>query len=379
MSEATVITHVGPTPPVAGGKAGNRVRLNPLRRLTRAHLAIASRPEAVAQLSDATARVTALVGGQLKSPLACRATLHPSTVHPFSHLAAQALFFTIELGGEALGLLEVDLLGTSALLACVAGNNEPIGIPGKLSHIEEAALAWVVLSTLSAMRGEKVFQRFDPRLVALTLDRGDVLRQVDARIRYVAIGLELEFAELRCSGRLLIPAMWLQSVFSEMPVEPGLDPLDEVARAAISAQCLIGTAQLPSQDVGALTCGDVVLFAGVAQHASGLVGPGRVITPTFELRGTFADAGFAITHTITRPAQEKPMSKTEQVSVEVEIELTRLRLPVHQLGTIRPGAVLPLHINAAQHVVLRIGDQSVAHAELVEIEGEIGARIVAML
>jgi type III secretion protein Q len=41
--------------------------------------------------------------------------------------------------------------------------------------------------------------------------------------------------------------------------------------------------------------------------------------------------------------------------------------------------VIPLHINAAQQVVVRIGDKAVARAELVEIEGEIGARIVAML
>ena len=66
------------------------------------------------------------------------------------------------------------------------------------------------------------------------------------------------------------------------------------------------------------------------------------------------------------------------VPVEVEIELTRLRLPLHQLGDIRPGSVLPLHINAAQQVILRIGDKAVARAELVEIEGEIGARIISM-
>ena len=67
------------------------------------------------------------------------------------------------------------------------------------------------------------------------------------------------------------------------------------------------------------------------------------------------------------------------VPVEVEIELTRLRLPLHQLGNVRPGSVLPLHINAAQQVIVRIGDKAVARAELVEIEGEIGARIIAML
>ena len=67
------------------------------------------------------------------------------------------------------------------------------------------------------------------------------------------------------------------------------------------------------------------------------------------------------------------------VPVEIEVELTRLRLPLHQLGTVRPGSIIPLHINAAQHVVVRIGDKAVARAELVDIEGEIGARIISML
>ena len=65
--------------------------------------------------------------------------------------------------------------------------------------------------------------------------------------------------------------------------------------------------------------------------------------------------------------------------LDVEVELTRIRLSLSELGTLRPGTVLPLHINAAEPVVLRVGDRNVARAELVEIEGEVGARIVALL
>ena len=66
-------------------------------------------------------------------------------------------------------------------------------------------------------------------------------------------------------------------------------------------------------------------------------------------------------------------------SVELEIELTRLRIALHQLGVLAAGTVIPLHINAAQPVTLRIGDKAVAKAELVDIEGEVGARILALL
>jgi len=82
---------------------------------------------------------------------------------------------------------------------------------------------------------------------------------------------------------------------------------------------------------------------------------------------------------VTRAAPITQESTMSALNVDVEIELTTIQLPVRQLGAIAPGTVLPLHINAAQTVTLRIDGKAVALAELVEVEGEIGARITAML
>lgn len=65
--------------------------------------------------------------------------------------------------------------------------------------------------------------------------------------------------------------------------------------------------------------------------------------------------------------------------MELEVELARVQLSVSELATLRPGSLLPLHINASQVVSLRLGDRAVARAELVEIDGEVGARILALL
>ena len=65
--------------------------------------------------------------------------------------------------------------------------------------------------------------------------------------------------------------------------------------------------------------------------------------------------------------------------VDVEIELTRLMLPLSELAVLKPGALLPLRINASEPVLLRIGDRAVARAELVDIDGEVGARILNLL
>ena len=378
--DTTIITETVPTPTLLPAPSAARARLTPAQKLTRAHLAIGSRALVTANLAEAAARVAQKLGTQLKTTLTCRPALRPATLHPFTHLAARALFVTLDFGGEAIAILELDLLAAGAVLGRVTGGSEPVGVPSRLSHIEEAAFAWVVLSTLAELRREPAFEVLSPRLVSLTLDRGEVLQQVDARLRHVALQLDLEVGETRCLARLLLPSLWLQSRFDALPAEPSPAPLSEVSSAALAARCIMGSAVLPQRDVSTLTCGDIVLFNDLAQRASGLTGPGRLVTQSFELRGTFTEAGFTLTRAFERPTQESAMSQIDPtVPVEVEIELTRLRLPLHQLGTVRPGSVLPLHINAAQQVIVRIGDKAVARAELVEIEGEIGARIVAML
>ena len=65
--------------------------------------------------------------------------------------------------------------------------------------------------------------------------------------------------------------------------------------------------------------------------------------------------------------------------VDVEIELTRLMMSLSDLAALKPGALLPLRINASEPVLLRVGDRAVARAELVDIEGEVGARILCLL
>ncbi len=65
--------------------------------------------------------------------------------------------------------------------------------------------------------------------------------------------------------------------------------------------------------------------------------------------------------------------------VEVEVELTRINLPLSELGTLRPGAVLPLRQRDDDPVTLKIGGRAIARAELVDIDGEVGARILELV
>lgn len=383
MDATTLITETAAPLPKAAERRevfANRARLLPARRLTRAHLVATQRPVAMSAMTEAAARVAAHLGEQLKSSVSCEATLLPSTLHPLTHLAGRALFVTLELGGESLALLELDALGVGALIATITGVNELVSLPTRLSNIEEAALAWVVLATLAELRKEPSFSSFSPRLISMTLDRSEALAVLDARRRHLGVQLALTIGQTQSLLRVLVPANWAQARLDALATESAPEMNDALGAATLGATCLIGTAVLPRADLHTLAAGDVILFSGVDRKTEGLTGTGRLVTDTFELHGTFTTDGFTLTRAFERSLQEHTMSNVDpSLPVEVEIELTRVRVPLHQLGAIRPGGLIPLHINATPHVVVRIGDKSVARAELVEIEGEIGARIVAML
>jgi type III secretion protein Q len=85
---------------------------------------------------------------------------------------------------------------------------------------------------------------------------------------------------------------------------------------------------------------------------------------------------------VTNPPTIERKDQTElmpALPVDVEVELTRVRLTVGQLAQLRVGHVLPLRMDVSEPVTLRVGDRAVARAELVDIEGELGARILSLV
>ncbi len=364
-------------PPRATGTF-TRVTLTPLQKLTRAHLAAQTRPEALAALQASSSRVAQKAGAMLKTSLLVQGRLLPSTLQPLTHLAARGLYVALDFDGEATGLLELDLLAAGTVLHHLSGAKEQVGPPQRLTPVEEAALGWVLLSALAEARADAALGAFTPRLIAVTLDRAAALAHLEGHRRHLVTQLELQLGDTRAQGRLMVPALWLQAKLNALPEEAPPALLPQVGDARMPVRVRAGRSIIPRSEAAALSRGDTLLIGDLALEHGALRGGARLVGPSFELRGSLVEAGLSIiTHPLT---EESTMSSNEQsIAVEVEIELQRLRLPLHQLGAIKPGAVVPLHINAAQHVVVRIGDKAVAKAELVDIEGEVGARIVAML
>lgn len=387
----TVTTHVHPPSPSAATPTRRicLLKRNSARRLTRAHLSLARRPAVAAAGHEALRQVAAQLTHALAAPVALDARVIDAAINPFGGLSKFSAFALIELGALGqLAVLELDLLTLNLLLAKVAGSPARTSAPTRLTQVEEAAFGWLCLSALACVRKVESLQRqFGPRLLALYIERGEILERVDCRVRHVAIELTVRVGDACGFGRLLLPAPAVDTAIAALPEQLATQMAPELEAARLAVHAFVGRCLLDARDMAGLQLGDVVMLEGVTGPADALSGPARLATACFELHGHFAPDGFTLTRAETRATslpQEPTMKHRADVAVpslpvEVEVELTRLRIPVSELATLRPGAVLPLRIGATEPVVLRVGDRAVARAELVDIEGEIGARIIGLL
>ena len=387
MYDVEAACTVTTTPPK--GKAQTTVRVRPFRwkppfRASRAHLMVPRRPalaHAARLFLDTCAKS---ISEQLGSQLALKAELTPTWMNPFDGLSRFAAFAVFDLTAVGtVACLEVDALTLGGMLSRLAGSPQKLALPLDLTRLEEAAFGWMLLLAIEAMRGNALLEQlFGPRLISIHTDRSAALGRLDCRKRHLSFHVRPELEGRKGVMRLIVPALAVERACHA--VEEALPPQIDAAvgAARVPARLMVGAAPLSLTDVAALDAGDVVVFDGL-KLASGVVsGAARLESRTFELEGSLGANGFTFQQARTRAiTEESCMAKdvpTPSLPVEVEIELTRLLMPVAELATLRPGAVVPLHINAAQPVMLRIGDRAIAKAEIVEIDGELGARILTL-
>jgi type III secretion protein Q len=366
------------------------LKRNSTRRLTRAHLNLARRPAVAAAGNEALTQIAAQLSQALGAEVGFEARVVDAAINPFGGLSRFSAFALIELGALGqLAILELDLVTLNTLLAKVAGSPARMSAPNRLTQVEEAAFGWLCLSALACLRKVELIQKhFGPRLLAVYIERGEILERVDCRVRHVAIELNVKVGQTLGAARLLLlPAPACDTAIAPIEEQLPTDISPEVSAAKITTRCYFGRCVLEARDMAGLQVGDVVMVAGAPAATGLLSGPARLVTALFELHGQFSADGFTLTRAETRATslpQEPTMKVRDEANlpslpVEVEIELTRLRISVSELATLRPGAVLSLRIGVTEPVTLRVGDRAIARAELVDIEGEIGARIIGLL
>ncbi|HET8724258.1 MAG TPA: FliM/FliN family flagellar motor switch protein [Anaeromyxobacteraceae bacterium] len=177
--------------------------------------------------------------------------------------------------------------------------------------------------------------------------------------------VELTISAGGATGRafLVLPAAALEAL--PRPDEPPAGAGD----VPVPATLISGSATLPSSDVEALSPGDVLVLDGDGAGPVELRLPGGA-----SLSGELADGGLAV-----RGAEPGgPMAVPGSAPVRIEVELATVAVPLRELARIAPGAVLPLGLDRRGRVRLRLRGAPLAEAELVEVEGAVGVRILSI-
>jgi len=65
------------------------------------------------------------------------------------------------------------------------------------------------------------------------------------------------------------------------------------------------------------------------------------------------------------------------VPIEVAVEIARFTLALEEIGALRPGEILSTGCPIGERVTLRVGGRVVASGELVDVEGDVGVRILS--
>lgn len=357
-----------------------RAQALPRTKVSRAHLAWQARPTLRAELDALLAPLATTLGENLGGAVTLSASLRPGTVDLRQVLSMHGVFALLELGGVgALGVLELEINVAMSVLAAIAGSTDRAPALG-LSRIEEAALGWLALEALSVVRQHRfVEEQLRPRLVGVFIHRRDVLDAMPPTNGWIASDVRLSVPGVEGRGQLLMPAGAALAAVLREPVSAPQPIAPEVLAAGFDFTVSGGPAVLSGKDAAQLTVGDVVLFSELALQAGSLSGALRLSGRPGTLFGDLSPQGFHQRRAQARNHKERTMAKEDSsLPVDVEVELARVRLTLEDLQTLRAGAVLPLALNAAQLVTLRIGDRAVAKAELVDIDGELGARIVSL-
>lgn len=187
------------------------------------------------------------------------------------------------------------------------------------------------------------------------------------------------------------------------PTEEGLGAF---ARATVPARVDGGAATLTAAELARLRPGDVVLLdealwpgdaavlnvAGLRwalRHEDGrLRVHERLSSRPLAVAGRPAGADQERTMTTTTPGRrgtgdpptsdDLPLTELDDAPVELSVELARFSMRLAEARQLRPGEVVGTGVRLGERVRLRAGEAVVAEGELVDIEGEVGVRILRL-
>jgi type III secretion protein Q len=354
------------------------------RKVGRARVLLGRRPALVSELDNLRVAASGALSGVLGGPVVVEARAGDTPLVPGHALGHSALFCILALAGPGSeAVLELDPRFAAALASVRTGAAVPDVPVLAVTPFERALVAEMLLTVLAALRDLGTAEsRWSPRLVGVRAGRGEVEQRLGTG-PVVALAIDLAAPAVRGRAVLYIPELALRAVVLQISVaRADVVGGDGPWRARIDFSPRLRCGAVWAHELTGLVSGAAVVLPG-AHLADGAVhGQLALVRRGVALAGTLSSAGFRLGCAEQNvPSQEvtEVDPVLSELPVELEVELARVPLSLAEIGALRPGAVLPLRVSTGDPVFLRVGDRRIARAELVEVEGEVAARVLELV
>jgi type III secretion protein Q len=290
-------------------------------------------------------KLAALVGGPVRITLgdatvAAKRTATPTSTATFDRFAGRC---ELRIAGIA-----IQVLGSSRAIRRLAqkllGGPAELDAPRPLTHVEEALWALVVATAVEdlAIAGE---------VVAGGDGRGELLAAVDVVLGDIPLAIELRgpALELRACPPRPLPR-WAAHATLEVPV-------------------VVGRCALPAEAIGRLAVRDIITLERPAGDAELVIFGGAV-----GLRA----APNAVSAAASTGYVRRDMSLPDDAHVELTVALGTTQMSLRQVLDLAVGQVVQLGRPLAGPFELRAAGRLVGRGELVDVDGELGVRIVSI-
>lgn len=133
---------------------------------------------------------------------------------------------------------------------------------------------------------------------------------------------------------------------------------------------VVGSCAVPRDSLSRLAIRDVIILGGtVARDLALWFGDGTIV---------LAATTGAVEAKVTTGYVARDMALPDEAHVELIVQLGTTRLTLRQLAELAPGAVVALGRPLAGPYEVRAAGRLIGHGELVDVDGEVGVRIVSL-
>lgn len=323
-----------------------------LQRVTRREAALSSVLARWISSRPLGARCAKLAGGPVTVELRGMHSAAVGTLEP-THAAAAGRPGRASIDPHA-AIAEVRIAGAAFVLA---GSSRPVrslaqrllggptelAAPRPLSTVEHAIWALALATAIE-----------DMGLAAEVWPLADL--DPDLARDALQIELTIDLAGTPCSVVVLCPR----------DLELRVPPVRALPAWPIDMPVVVGSCAVPRDSLSQLAIRDVITLDG---HLALWIGDGTI--------GLAATTG-AVEAKVTTGYGARDMALPDEAHVELVVQLGTTRLTLRQLGELAPGAIVALGRPLAGPYEVRAAGRLIGQGELVDVDGEVGVRIVSL-